>query len=72
MEHHLSRLFFLISSLGPDNMVGPRAGLTIYAGGNDGKLYAFNSDSSLKWTYDTGYGTYMNAAAVTTDGSTIY
>ena len=57
---------------GPIVWSGPGSGPTIYAAGTDGKLYAFNSDSSLKWTYEVQAGPSINVAAVTTDGSTIY
>lgn len=47
------------------------AGPVIYVGSQDGKLFAFNADGSVRWTYDTGIGGYLTAAAIG-DFDTIY
>src|SRR5215469_4640027 len=57
---------FYIAS-GP--VIGP--GPTIYAGGNDGRLYAFNSNGGQEWAFDTGGPGVLTAAGIASDG-TIY
>ena len=44
---------------------------TLYVGGGDGKLYAFNPNGSLKWSYPT-MASAFSSPAIGADGTVVY
>jgi outer membrane protein assembly factor BamB len=53
--------------------VAPTVGAdgTVYVGTSDGKVLAINPDSSVKWTFDSGFQQYTTTPAIGSDG-TVY
>lgn len=45
---------------------------TIYIGSDDGRLYAINSNGTLKWQYTTGTGNYIDTSPAISSDGTIY